>query len=192
MATMSGRAANYFFSNQFLVAMPNVVAGEFDRTVTFLCEHSDDGAMGLVINRPTDLDLRDMLAHMGIEHPGLPKAVPVFWGGPVQPERGFVLHRPPGRWEATLTIDNELCITTSKDILAAIGNGEGPEEYLVTLGYAGWGGGQLEAEILHNSWLNTPSDSAIIFATPTAARWAAAARLLGVEPGSLSSHAGHA
>lgn len=185
---MDGR----YLSNQFLVAMPNVVGGEFDRTVTFLCEHSDDGAMGLVINRPTDLELRDMLDHMGIDHAGLGAGKPVFWGGPVQPERGFVLHRPAGEWEATLTVDNELSITTSKDILEAIGNGGGPAEYLVMLGYAGWGGGQLESEIRHNSWLNTPTDSAIIFGTPTDDRWSAAARLLGLDPGLLSGSAGHA
>lgn len=185
---MDGR----YLSNQFLVAMPNVVGGEFDRTVTFLCEHNDDGAMGLVINRPTDLELRDMLNHMGIEHAGLGAGKPVFWGGPVQPERGFVLHRPGGDWEATLTVDNQLSITTSKDILEAIGAGRGPDEYLVMLGYAGWGSGQLENEIRHNSWLNTPTDSSIIFGTPTDDRWSAAARLLGLNPGLLSGSAGHA
>lgn len=184
--------ASQYLSNQFLVAMPNVVGGEFDHTVTFLCEHNDEGAMGLVINRPTDLDLRDMLGHMGIEHSGLKAGKPVFWGGPVQPERGFVLHRPAGDWDATLTVDEEFSITTSRDILEAIGRGEGPPEYLVTLGYAGWGGGQLEDEIRHNSWLNTPTDSTIIFGTPTGDRWAAAARLLGLDPSLLTSSAGHA
>lgn len=180
-----------YLNNQFLVAMPNM-AGEFEHTVTYLCEHSDDGAMGLVINRPTDLDLRDMLAHMGIDSAGLGRAMPVFWGGPVQPERGFVLHRPAGNWDTTLMIGNEISITTSKDILEAIGCGEGPSEYLVMLGYAGWGSGQLETEILHNSWLNTPTDSAIIFGVPSNDRWAAATRLLGVDPSLLSGHAGHA
>jgi len=181
-----------YLSNQFLVAMPNVVGGEFDRTVTYLCEHNADGAMGLVINRPTELDLREMLEHMGIEHPELHGSVPVFWGGPVQPERGFVLHRPAGNWDASLTLDGGLTVTTSKDILQAIGRGEGPYEFLVMLGYAGWGSGQLEEEIRHNSWLNTPPDSAILFGMPAADRWAAAARLLGLDPGQLSGHAGNA
>ncbi|MDN5862814.1 MAG: YqgE/AlgH family protein [Salinisphaera sp.] len=178
--------------NQFLVAMPGLGGGAFDRTVTFLCEHGDEGAMGLVINRPTDLDLRDMLGHMGIEHESLTNPITVYWGGPVQPERGFVLHWPSGSWESTLTINNQLSITTSKDILEAIGRGEGPECYLVMLGYAGWGGGQLEAEMRGNAWLNTPVDTGIVFATPTMERWGAATRLLGVDPSKLTGHAGHA
>lgn len=184
--------AETFLSNQFLVAMPNVVGGEFDHSVTLLAEHNADGAMGLVINRPTDLALRDMLAHMGIDHDGLSRERTVFWGGPVQPERGFVLHRPTGQWDATLALEDDLAITTSKDILEALGHGEGPADYLVVLGYAGWGGGQLEDEIRNNSWLNTPADADIIFATPAAERWAAAARLLGLDPSQLSGLAGHA
>lgn len=184
--------ANGFLSNQFLVAMPNRVGGEFDHSVTLLAEHNPDGAMGLVINRPTDLALHDMLAHMGIGHEGLSRDHPVFWGGPVQPERGFVLHRPPGDWDATLKLGGDLAITTSKDILEALGRGEGPEEYLVTLGYAGWGGGQLEDEIRQNSWLNTPTDAGIIFHTSTDDRWTAAARLIGLDPSRLSGQAGHA
>lgn len=181
-----------FLNNQFLVAMPNVVGGAFDHSVTLLCDHSDEGAMGLVINRPTDLDLREMLAHMDIETNALHAPEAIFWGGPVQPERGFVLHRPAGHWESTLRLNNDVAVTTSKDILEAIGRGEGPAEYIVTLGYAGWGEGQLESEILANSWLNTPADSDIIFSTPAGDRWAAAARLLGVDPHTLSGHSGHA
>lgn len=184
--------ANGFLRNQFLVAMPHMAESEFDHSVTLLAEHSPDGAMGLVINRPTDLALYDMLAHMGIEHAGLPRDRTVFWGGPVQPERGFVLHRPAGDWDATLQLGDDLSITTSKDVLEAIGRGEGPEEYLVMLGYAGWGGGQLEDEILHNSWLNTPADAGIIFHTSIADRWTAAARSIGLDPSHLSGHAGHA
>lgn len=183
---------NGFLRNQFLVAMPNMVGDEFDRSVTLLAEHNPDGAMGLVINRPTDLTLHDMLTHMGIEHEGVSREYPVFWGGPVQPERGFVLHRPAGNWDASLELGDDLAITTSKDILEALGRGEGPSEYLVTLGYAGWGGGQLEDEIRQNSWLNTPADAGIIFLTPTADRWSAATRLIGLDPSRLSGHAGHA
>lgn len=188
----NNRMADGFLSNQFLVAMPNMVGGEFDHSVTLLAEHNSDGAMGLVINRPTDLALRDMLAHMDIEHEALSHDHPVFWGGPVQPERGFVLHRPVGDWDASLNLGDDLAITTSKDILEALGRGEGPEEYLVVLGYAGWGGGQLEDEIRQNSWLNTPADSGIIFLTPAEERWSAAARSIGLDPVHLSGHAGHA
>lgn len=188
----NANADRSYLINQFLVAMPNVVEGAFDHSVTLLCDHNEDGAMGLVINRPTDLDLRDMLAHMDIDCPALNAPEAVFWGGPVQPERGFVLHRPTGGWESTLEIDNGLSITTSRDILEAIGRGEGPAEYLVMLGYAGWGEGQLEDEIRANSWLNTPTEAGIIFATPSAERWAASTRLLGLDPGTLSGAAGHA
>jgi len=184
--------SNDFLNNQFLVAMPNVVAGAFDHSVTLLCDHTQEGAMGLVINRPTDLDLREMLTHMQIDCKALQAPTSIFWGGPVQPERGFVLHRPAGNWESTLRLNEDVAVTTSKDILEAIGRGEGPAEYLVTLGYAGWGSGQLEDEILANSWLNTPADSGIIFATPSDDRWAEAARLLGVDPATFSGIAGHA
>lgn len=185
---------NTSLRNQFLVAMPGMVDGNFDHTVTLLCEHSTEGAMGLVVNRPTTLELRDMLQHMGLETEQLPvESVPVYWGGPVQPERGFVVHEPgANEWDSTLKLSDALSITTSKDILVAIGQGKGPTQYLVTLGYAGWSAGQLEDEILHNSWLNTPADSAIVFDTPTASRWEAAARLLGVDVRLLGTRPGHA
>ena len=180
-------------SNQFLIAMPAVVQGEFDHSVTYLCEHNESGAMGLVINRPTTLRLADMFQHMGLETGDFPEPdKPVFWGGPVQTERGFVLHSPSSEWESTLKVSNEIALTTSKDILVAISEGKGPENYLVTLGYAGWTEGQLENEILNNSWLTSPSSSDILFATPAPARWTAAAELLGVDPTLLSGEAGHA
>ncbi len=183
-----------FLSNQFLVAMPGLSDGHFDRSVTFLCEHTADGALGLIINRPMKLDLREMLDHMSLEHPALDHdaAPPVYWGGPVQQERGFVLHGPPSDWEASLAISDEICITTSQDILQAIGQGEGPPRFLVALGYAGWGAGQLEGEISQNAWLNTPADLEIIFDTPADQRWQAAARLLGIDGRLLGPDAGHA
>jgi putative transcriptional regulator len=179
------------FRNQFLLAMPGRVGGEFAASVTFIAEHNDDGALGLVINKPSDLAVRDMLAHMDIEA-HVDQARPVYWGGPVQPERGFVLHRDEGDWESTLRISGGLAITTSRDILEAIGNGFGPSAYLITLGYAGWGSGQLESEILANSWLSTPASEQIIFETRSEDRWSAAARQLGVEAHQLSGLAGHA
>ncbi len=185
---------NTSLRNQFLVAMPGMVDGNFDRTVTLLCEHTAEGAMGLVINRPTTLALRDMLQHMGLSIERFStETMPVYWGGPVQPERGFVLHSSEGaQWDSTLRLSEAISVTTSKDIMVAISQGQGPARYLVTLGYAGWSAGQLEDEILHNSWLNTPADSAIVFEMPTAARWEAAARLLGVDVRLLGTEAGHA
>jgi|SRR5699024_3537838 len=181
---------NGLFRHQFLLAMPGRVSGNFDQSLTFIAEHNEEGAMGLVVNKPGDLAVADILAQMDIET-DIDPGQQVYWGGPVQPERGFVLHRDQGEWESTLHVGHGLAITTSRDILEAIGNGQGPSEYLVTLGYAGWGDGQLEDEMLDNSWLHTPADAQIIFSTPASGRWAAAARQLGVEGHQLSTHAGH-
>lgn len=171
--------------------MPGVVGGGFEGSVTFLAEHNSDGAMGLVINKPTDISVNDMLSQMDIEaHVG--KHRPIYWGGPVQPERGFVLHLDEGDWESTLRIDGGLAITTSRDVLEAIGNGFGPSAYLITLGYAGWGDGQLDSEMLANSWLTTPAEQQIIFESPVERRWADAAGLLGLKAHQLSGLAGHA
>ena len=186
-------AENQYFNNQFLVAMPGLLDPNFNHSVTLLCEHNDQGALGLVINRATDLKLADMLEHMKLAHPSLDPVHLVHWGGPVQTERGFVIHTDPGAWESTLKVADELYITTSKDILGAIGRGEGPKRFLVALGYAGWAAGQLEHEIKENSWLNTPVDGAILFESPVAARWEAATRLLGVDVTQLTAGpAGHA
>ncbi len=181
-----------YLSNQFLVAMPGLEDSNFSHSVTLLCEHSDKGALGLIINRPTDLHLTEMLDQMGVEHGQLPGDPIVYWGGPVQPERGFVVHCGPGTWDSTLKLDEDLYITTSRDVLGAIGRGEGPERYMVALGYAGWGEGQLESEIMSNSWLNTPVDGSVLFGTPAPERWIAATRLLGVDVSHLASVAGHA
>lgn len=181
-----------FFKNQFLVAMPSLEDENFSHTVSLLCEHTDSGAIGLVINRPTDLKLVEMMEQMGLEHDGIDGDAIVYWGGPVQPERGFVIHRNPGGWESCMPLGDGLFITTSRDILRSIGKGEGPQEYFVVLGYAGWGAGQLESEILHNAWLNTPLDEQILFRTPPRDRWQAATKLLGVDVTQLAGDAGHA
>jgi putative transcriptional regulator len=179
--------------NQFLVAMPGLEDDNFSHTVSLMCEHNDKGAIGLIINRPTDLTLTAMLDQMGLQHESADADEHVvFWGGPVQPERGFVVHRAPGGWESCMPISEDLYITTSRDVLAAIGQGRGPKDFLVTLGYAGWGAGQLENEIMQNSWLNTPVDSGILFKTPARSRWQSATRLLGLDVTQLSSGAGHA
>ena len=181
-----------YLSNQFLVAMPGLEDSNFNHSVTLLCEHFEKGALGLVINRPTDLHLSEMLDQMGVERERMSGDPIVYWGGPVQPERGFVVHSGPGTWDSTLRLDEDLYITTSRDVLGAIGRGEGPDRYMVALGYAGWGEGQLESEIMSNSWLNTPVDRAVLFGTPAPDRWLAATRLLGVDVSHLASVAGHA
>ncbi|MDD3764773.1 MAG: YqgE/AlgH family protein [Nevskiales bacterium] len=178
--------------NQFLVAMPSLDDENFSHTVSLLCEHNDSGAIGLVINRPTELRLGDMMDQMGLSHDQVDDDAIVYWGGPVQPERGFVIHTPPGGWESSMELSEDLYVTTSRDILRAIGQGEGPQHYVVVLGYAGWGSGQLETEILHNSWLNTPLDRQILFETPAGNRWQAATRLLGIDVSQIAGDAGHA
>lgn len=179
--------------SHLLIAMPTLQDPNFARTVTYLCEHGDHGAMGIVLNRPTDLCLADVLKHMQIEG-GLGEAgeQTVFLGGPVEEERGFVLHTHTNPWDSTLAINDEISITTSRDILEAMARGEGPGQTLVALGYAGWGAGQLEQELQDNAWLSGPADQSILFEIPADQRWEAAARLLGVDVNLLSSDAGHA
>lgn len=179
------------FKNHFLLAMPGRVGGEFTESVIFIAEHNDEGGMGLVVNKPSELAVAEMLSQLDIEA-HVDRRLPVYWGGPVQTERGFVLHRDEGDWESTLHIDGGLAITTSRDILEAIGNGFGPSAYLITLGYAGWGSGQLEQEMLANSWLTIPVDASVLFESPADRRWADAAGLLGVSAHQLSGLAGHA
>jgi putative transcriptional regulator len=179
--------------NQLLIAMPSLQDPNFARTVTYICEHSENGAMGIVLNRPTDLRLADVLNHMEIEG-GMGEAGKqiVYLGGPVEEERGFVLHTETSLWDSTLPIEDGISITTSRDILEAMARGEGPTDTLVALGYAGWGAGQLEQELQQNAWLSGPSDRSIIFSLAADQRWEAAARLLGVDVNLLSSEAGHA
>ncbi|EIJ44177.1 putative transcriptional regulator [Beggiatoa alba B18LD] len=179
-------------TNHFLIAMPNLADPNFYQTVTYICNHTADGAMGIIINRPIlDVDLGDVLRHMTItvtDHSSV--FLPVFEGGPVQRERGFVLHSPVGSWDSMLTV-GELGITTSRDILTAIAKGDGPKQVLIALGYAGWAAGQLEKELLSNAWLIIPADNNIIFNTPPEKRWKAAASKLGIDLNLLSSEAGH-
>ena len=180
-------------SNQFLIAMPTLPDPNFHRTVTYLCAHSEEAAMGIVINRPTELKLGDVLGQMSIEsqRPEV-QNMPVLHGGPVCPERGFVLHQPIGDWEATLKVGDDLGVTTSRDILTAVAEGQGPSQALIALGYAGWGAGQLEREVLENAWLSGPADGGVLFDVPYEDRWESAARLLGIDLERLSSEAGHA
>lgn len=182
-----------YLSNHFLIAMPNLADPNFSRTVTLICEHSDEGAMGLTINRQLDLTLEDILEQIDIEIvESTDTSVAVYQGGPVQHNRGFVLHEPLGNWESTMPISETLGLSTSRDILQAVAKGEGPGHYLLTLGYAGWGPGQLEHEMAENAWLSGPADNQIIFDTATEMRWGAAAQKLGVDMSKLSDQTGHA
>ncbi len=180
-------------TNHFLIAMPALADPNFVRTVTYICEHNEDGTLGIVINRKSEITLGDLFHSMKIDTDD-PKRTsqPVYSGGPVHPEQGFVIHQPAGQWASTLRVSDEISVTTSHDIIEAIAKGRGPERYLVALGYAGWGGGQLESELAANSWLSGPVDSKIIFETAAEQRWEAAATLLGVDLSLLSSDIGHA
>jgi len=188
----SSQTANQL-ANQFLIAMPSLADPNFSQTVTYMCDHNEDGAMGLVINRPLDLDIDALLSHLEINDTRRGQGyIPIYQGGPVQTERGFVLHREIGQWEASIQVSDDIALTMSQDIIEAIAHDEGPKNYLITLGYAGWGSGQLEEELAANAWLNGPADPAIIFELPVEQRWNAAAKHLGVELNNLSSDVGHA
>ncbi len=181
------------FRNHFLIAMPTLSEGIFAHSVTYICEHSDQGAMGIVINRPMGLPLRDVLDHLDIDDAHAHLDDPVMAGGPVQIDRGFVLHRTSEQhWESTIVITEEVSLTTSRDILDAMARADGPRDSLVALGYAGWGAGQLEDEIAANAWLTLPADSAIIFKVPVDKRLDAAAAKLGINMALMAPGAGHA
>lgn len=181
-----------FLANQFLIAMPSLQDPNFSRTVTYICEHNADGAMGIVINRPIGFKLDEVLEHMGIScHSPSIKAGSVYAGGPVQQERGFVLHTPVGAWDSSLAVGAEIAVTTSKDILQSIAAEGEPREHLVALGYAGWGEGQLEREMAENAWLAGPMTPDLMFHTPDEQRWEAAAALLGVDIKLMSAQVGH-
>ncbi len=182
-------------AHQILIAMPQMADPGFAQTVTLMIEHTDDGAMGLVINRPTDLSLADILTDLSITPSpdcGL-QDYQVLKGGPVHPEAGFVLHPPTTeRWQSTVYLTDQFALTTSKDILQALAAGQGPRQSLVILGYAGWAPGQLEKELADNAWLSAPATTELVFSVPLSQRWQAAARQLGVDIQTISTQAGHA
>ncbi len=180
-------------TGHLLIAMPTMMDPNFHQTVTYICEHSDMGALGLVINRPLDMGLGEVLEQLSLDSPDEAlTAQPVLRGGPVQTERGFVLHESTREWEATMPVGESIFVTTSQDILASLATGNGPERALIVLGYAGWGAGQLDAEIRDNAWLSVLADPRIVFETPFERRWDEAARKLGVDLTNLSTQAGHA
>ena len=178
--------------DHFLIAMPGLNDSSFAHTVTYICEHSDTAAMGVVINHVTPMQLREIFTQMDLEDQSIHGDQIVMSGGPVQPERGFVLHTGKDSWQSTLQVSADISLTASRDIIAALAEGTGPEQWLITLGYAGWGEGQLEAEIAANSWLTVPANSHIMFNTPVEERWVAAAQTLGIDVNLISSTAGHA
>jgi len=180
------------FSNQFLIAMPQMVEGNLAGSVIYICEHTQRGALGLVINRPTDLTLSGLFERIDLKLEIRPTDDSlVFFGGPVQTDRGFVLHAPAGDYSSSIKL-GDMALTTSRDVLQAVADGNGPERILITLGYAGWGAGQLESEMAQNAWLNVSADANIIFEVPPEDRYPAALKLLGVDPIMLSGGAGHA
>lgn len=180
-------------TNHFLIAMPTLADANFSRTVTFICEHTGDGAMGIVINRTTDLKLRDIFEQLDISGGSLSAPdMPIYHGGPVQNNRGFVVHEPIGNWDSTLPVTDTIGVSTSRDILEAIAADRGPDRWLVALGYAGWAAGQLERELSENSWLSGPATAHVLFEIPLEHRWSAAAGAVGVDLTLLSSEAGHA
>lgn len=176
--------------DHFLIAMPRMSDPDFEGTVTYICDHNEHGSMGIIINRPLEMSLGEILGQLNLG--GLDINRPVYGGGPVQMERGFVLHTPEGEWQSSLQISDGVCLTTSKDILAALADKKGPKENLVALGYAGWGAGQLEQEIIGNCWLTCPSNEEILFHTPYSKKFDAAIALLGFDPSQLIDQAGHA
>jgi putative transcriptional regulator len=180
-------------TNHFLIAMPQLADPNFFQSVTYICEHNADGTMGLIINRPTEMTLGDIFNHLEIDNGDTSTGQqPVYFGGPVHQDRGFVLHTPSKNWNGTLFVSDDIAVTASSDILTDMAHAQGPKKSLVTLGYAGWGPGQLEEEIRQNSWLSVPATAEIIFDLPHDKRWAAAATLLGIDLTQLSGQTGHA
>jgi putative transcriptional regulator len=180
-------------THHFLIAMPNMADPNFARSLTYICEHNDQGALGVVVNRPIDMTLGALFEQIEIPLQDQQwAALPVYYGGPVQVDRGFVLHRPAGSWQSTLSVSQDVALTTSKDILEAVAEGRGPRQMLVSLGYAGWAPGQLEQEIGQNAWLTVPADLDVIFQLPPYRRFTAAMELLGIDPARLSDDVGHA
>ena len=185
-------------TNHFIIAMPSLNDPNFEQSVSYICEHNNEGAMGVVINRPIDLSFAELCEQLDIEITDTDTVnYPIFEGGPVETERGFILHTPIGDWESTLEVTKDIGLTMSQDIIEAIANGYSsdsppPKHFIITLGYAGWSEDQIEDEIAANVWLNVPATEEILFRTPVENRWTAAAASLGINLQTLSSDIGHA
>ena len=182
-----------YLGHQMLIAMPGMVDQNFAGSVTLLCQHNDSGAIGITINRLSEYTLGEILNQLKIDCADESiKCLPVLEGGPVAPDRGFVLHSPLAGYESSLEVGEDIMVTTSRDVLAEIAAGRGPEKYVVALGYAGWGGGQLEGEMLANAWLSVAADCTIVFDLPLPNRFDEALDRLGIAVDRLHSEAGHA
>lgn len=192
----AGDAAGLNLANHFLIAMPSMEDPVFGGAVVYVCEHNENGVLGVVINKPTDMTMEvlferiDLKLNAGAGAPIVNE--PIMFGGPVQDDRGFVLHTPGARYSSSLTVTDEVAFTTSIDVLEAVANGAGPQRLLVSIGYSGWSPGQLEDEIGRNGWLTVGADADILFDLPIEERYVAAMRLLGIDPLMLTSEAGHA
>ena len=179
--------------NQLLIAMPGMADPNFNSTVTLICEHNDQGALGIVINRPMEMNLGGLFEQLDLAGPNSALAShPVLIGGPVARERGFVLHNPGPAFESTVSVSPDVQLTLSRDVIDSMAAGVGPEKSLVALGYAGWDAGQLEAEMLANTWLTVPAEPSVIFDVPFADRWSVAANIIGIDISQISPDAGHA
>lgn len=182
------------FTHQCLIAMPAMADPRFAHSLTYIIKHDEEGAVGLVVNKPLELPLTKLLQELSsnllvpLRHPDQK----VLFGGPVNTQMGFVLHRERGNWSSTLQVAGDICVTSSRDILDAIAQGQGPDDYVVALGYSGWSAGQLEEEIAQNAWLTCPADPDLLFTLPVDQRWEAGIHRLGIDPTFLASEAGHA
>ena len=182
-------------ANHFLIAMPSMQDPVFGGTVVYVCEHNENGVLGVVINKPTDMTMEVLFERIDLEVTaggGAMTSKPIMFGGPVQDDRGFVLHSPSGRYSSSLNVTPDVAFTTSIDVLEAVANGTGPQRMLVSIGYAGWSPGQLEDEIARNGWLTVGADAHVLFDLPIEERYNAAIKLLGIDPLMLASEAGHA
>ena len=180
-------------TDNFLIAMPALEDPYFAHSLVYICEHNENGALGIIVNRPIDMNLAGLLEKIDIKlEAGDLADLPVYFGGPVQLDRGFVLHRPVGQWQSTLAVNEAVGLTSSRDVLSAVGSTGLPSEIIVTLGYSGWDAGQLESELAQNSWLTVPAKPSILFELPPEERLPAAMQRLGVSFTQLSDVAGHA
>lgn len=180
------------FRGHFLIAMPSLKDPMFAHTITYVCDHNAEGALGIVINHPLELKLGEVFRQLELPQTGKMSTQTVLSGGPVQIDRGFVLHPGGRRWESTIEVSPDVSLTASRDILESMAADEGPDKALVALGYAGWDAGQLEEEIASNSWLTVPAENHILFDIPCEQRWAAASQYLGIDLNLIHSQAGHA
>ncbi len=189
---MPHHTSPHSLSNHLLIAMPSLQDPHFAHSVTYICDHSADGAMGIVINRPMDIKVGDVFEQLQLDLGAPFSKQPVLAGGPVQTQRGFVLHYDDSQWDSSLRVADHISLTGSRDILAALAQGQGPSHALLALGYAGWSAGQLEQELASNAWLTVPATFNLLFETPIPQRWHAAAKQLGVDLNLLTSAPGHA